>query len=85
MPRVRQGPDAAYLALGREYRWLAMVESGKFKSLKDIAKPEGGHGSFVSRSVNLTSGLRTSWRLSSTRRCRPKVTLFDVAVDPPAL
>jgi len=40
-----QGPDAAHLALGREYRWLAMVESGKFKSLKEIAKPEEDHGS----------------------------------------
>ena len=43
------------LALARGHRWLAMLESGKVKSLKEIAERENIDNSYVSRMVNLTS------------------------------
>lgn len=43
------------LALARGHRWLAMLESGEVKSLKEIAAREGVDNSYVSRMVNLTT------------------------------
>lgn len=43
------------LALARGHRWLAMLESGKVKFLKEIAAREGIDASYVSRMVNLTT------------------------------
>ncbi len=43
------------LALARGHRWLAMLESGEAKSLKEIATREGIDNSYVSRMVNLMS------------------------------
>jgi hypothetical protein len=43
------------LALARGHRWLAMLESGEAKSLKEIAAREGIDNSYVSRMVNLTT------------------------------
>jgi len=43
------------LALARGHRWLAMLESGAAKSLKEIAAREGIDNSYVSRMVNLTT------------------------------
>ena len=42
------------LALARGHRWLAMLESGEAKSLREIATRKGGDNSYVSRMVNLT-------------------------------
>ena len=63
---------ALQLALARGHRWLAMLESGEAKSLREIAALEGVDNSYVSRMVNLTTlapdGKRTantpwhSWR-----------------------
>lgn len=72
------------LALARGRRWLAMLESGEAKSLKEIAALEGIDNSYVSRMVNLTT-LAPDIVTASLDDAMPKhVTLFDLAVDPPA-
>ena len=48
-------PTSIQLALARGHRWLAMLESGEAKSLKEIATREGIDNSYVSRMVNLTT------------------------------
>ena len=47
-------PTPPQKALARGHRWLAMVESGKSKWLKEIAKREGVDTSYVRRMVTLT-------------------------------
>ncbi|MCL9826657.1 hypothetical protein [Ralstonia solanacearum] len=73
------------LALARGHRWLAMLESGEAKSLKEIATLEGVDNSYVSRMVNLTT-LAPDIVAAILDDAMPNhVTLFDLAVDPPAL
>jgi len=73
------------LALARGHRWLAMLESGEAKSLKEIAAAEGIDNSYVSRMVNLTA-LAPDIVAAILDDAMPNhVTLFDLAVDPPAL
>lgn len=43
------------LARGSVHRWLATLESGEAKSLREIATREGVDNSYVSRMVNLTT------------------------------
>jgi hypothetical protein len=40
-------PTPLQLALARGHRWLAMLESGEAKSLKEIARREGADDSYV--------------------------------------
>ncbi len=71
--------------MARGHRWLAMLESGKVKSLKEIGMREGIDNSYVSRMVNLTT-LAPDIVVVILNVARPKhITLFDLAVDPPAL
>ncbi|CAZ88581.1 putative phage-related protein [Thiomonas arsenitoxydans] len=73
------------LALARGHRWLAMLESGEVKSLKEIATLEGVDNSYVSRMVNLTT-LAPDIVAAILDDAMPNhVTLFDLAVNPPAL
>ena len=73
------------LALARGHSWLAMLESGEAKSLKEIAAREGIDNSYVSRMVNLTT-LAPEIVAAILDDAMPNhVTLFDLAVDPPAL
>ena len=73
------------LALARGHRWLAILESGEAKSLKEIAAAEGIDNSYVSRMVNLTT-LAPDIVAAILDDAMPNhVTLFDLAVDPPAL
>ncbi len=73
------------LALARCHRWLAMLESGEVKSLKEIGVREGIDSSYVSRMVNLTT-LAPDIVAAILDDAMPNhVTLFDLAVDPPAL
>ena len=73
------------LALARGHRWLAMLESGEVKSLKEIATLEGIDNSYVSRMVNLTT-LAPDIIAAILDDAMPNhVTLFGLAVDPPAL
>lgn len=73
------------LALARGHRWLAMLESGEVKSLREIAAREGVDCSYVSRMVNLTT-LAPDVVAAILDDVLPNhVTLFDLAVDPPVL
>ena len=73
------------LALARGHRWLAMLESGEAKSLKEIAAREGIDNSYVSRMVNLTTLAPDIVAAILDDTLPGHITLFDLAVDPPAL
>ena len=73
------------LALARGYRWLTMLESGEVKSLKEIAAHEAIDNSYVSRMVNLTTLAPDIVAAILDDALPNHVTLFDLAVDPPAL
>jgi hypothetical protein len=73
------------LALARGHRWLAMLESGQVKSLKEIAVREAIDNSYVSRMVNLTTLAPDIVAAILDDALPNHVTLFDLAVDPPAL
>lgn len=78
-------PTPLQRALARGHRWLAMLESGEVKSLKAIAARQGIDDSYVSRMVNLTT-LAPDIVASILDDTLPhQVTLFGLAVDPPAL
>ena len=73
------------LALARGHRWLAMLESGEAKSLREIAAREAVDNSYVSRMVNLTT-LAPDIVAAILDDAIPKqITKLDMAVDPPAL
>lgn len=76
---------ALQLALARGHRWLAMLESGKVKSLKEIAAREGVDNSYVSRMVNLTTLAPDIVDAILQNVLPDHLTLFDIAVDPPSL
>lgn len=78
-------PTTIQLALARGHRWLAMLESGEAKSLKEIATREGIDNSYVSRMVNLTTLAPDIVAAILDDALPNHVTLFDLAVDPPAL
>jgi hypothetical protein len=85
-PRDWDGePTAIQMALARGYRWLAMLESGQVKNLTEIATLEGIDNSYVSRMVNLTSLAPDIVAVILDDTLPINVTLFDIAVDPPAL
>ena len=73
------------LALARGHRWLAMLESGEVKSLKEIAARDGVDNSYVSRMVNLTTLAPDIVAAILDDTLPDHLTLFDIAVDPPAL
>ena len=73
------------LALARGHRWLAMLESGEAKSLREIAAREGIDNSYVSRMVNLTTLAPDIVAVILDDTLPNHITLFDLAVDPPAL
>lgn len=73
------------LALARGHRWLAMLESGEVKSLREIAAHEGVDSSYVSRMVNLTTLAPDIVAAILDDALPNHITLFDLAVDPPVL
>lgn len=73
------------LALARGYRWLAMLESGQVKNLTEIAALEGIDNSYVSRMVNLTTLSPDIVEAILEDALPDHLTLFDLAVNPPAL
>jgi len=78
-------PTSVQLALARGYRWLAMLESGEAKSLKEITTREGIDNNYFSRMVNLTTLAPDIVAAILDDALPNHVTLFDLAVDPPAL
>ena len=73
------------LALARGHRWLAMLESGKVKTMTEIAEREGIDNSYVSRMVNLTTLAPDIVEAILEDALPDHLTLFDIAVDPPSL
>jgi hypothetical protein len=73
------------LALARGHQWLTMLESGESKSLREIAAREGVDSSYVSRMVNLTTLAPDIMAAILDDELPNDITLFDLAVDPPAL
>ena len=72
------------LALARGHRWLAMLESGEVKSLREISARDGVDNSYVSRMVNLTTLAPDIVDAILQNALQDHLTLFDLAVDPPA-
>ena len=62
-----------------------MLESGEAKPLKEIATREGIDNSYVSRMVNLTTPALDIVAAILDDALPNHLTLFDLAVDPPAL
>jgi hypothetical protein len=73
------------LALARGHSWLAMLESGEAKSLREIAAREGIDSSYVSRMVNMTTLAPKIIAAILDETLPDNIILFDLAVDPPAL
>ena len=73
------------LALARGHKWLAMLESGEVSTMTEIAKREGIDNSYVSRMVNLTTLAPDIIDAILLNELPDHLTLFDLAVDPPAL
>jgi hypothetical protein len=78
-------PTSLQLALARGHRWLAMLESGQVSSLREIAALEGVDNSYVSRMMNLTVLAPDIVEAILDDALPDHLTLFDIAVDPPAL
>ena len=78
-------PTALQLALARGHRWLALLESGKVSSLREIAAQEGVDNSYVSRMMNLTVLAPDIVEAILDDTVPDHLTLFDIAVDPSAL
>lgn len=62
-----------------------MLVSGEAKSLREIATREGVDNSYVSRMVNLTTLAPDIVAAILDDALPNHITLFDLAVDPPAL
>jgi len=73
------------MALARGHRWLAMLQSGEVSSLREIAAREGVDNSYVSRMMNLTVLAPDIVAAILDDALPDHTTLFDLAVDPPAL
>ena len=78
-------PTPLQLALARGHRLLAMLESGDVKSLKEIAAVEGVDNNYVRRMVNLTTLAPDILAAILADNLSDHITLFELAVDPPAL
>jgi len=78
-------PTPLQLALARGHRWLAMLESGEAKSMKEIARREGVDDSYVSRMVNLTTLAPNIVAAILDETLPPEVTLFELAAGTPLL
>jgi hypothetical protein len=78
-------PTPLQLALARGHRWLAMLESGEVRSMKEIARREGVDDSYVSRMVNLTTLAPDIVAAILDETLPPEVTLFELAAGTPLL
>jgi hypothetical protein len=78
-------PTPVQLTLARGHRWLAMLESGEVKSMKEIARREGVDDSYVSRMVNLTTLAQDIVAAILDESLPPEVTLFELAAGTPVV
>ncbi len=84
-PQKPPEPTPLQRALVRGYLWLAMLESGEVKTIRELAAREGVDNSYVSRMINLT--LLPPWTIAAILddTLPDSITLFELAADPPAL
>ena len=78
-------PTLLQLALACGHPWLALLESGEAKSMKEIATREGIDDSYVSRMVNLTTLAPDIVGAILDETLPPEVTLFELAAGTPLL
>ena len=78
-------PTSLQLALARGHRWLVMLKSGEVNTLRTLAAREGIDNSYVSRMVNPTTLAPNIVATILDDALPNHLTLFDLAVDPPAL
>jgi hypothetical protein len=76
-------PTPLQLALASGHRWLAMLESGEVKSMKELARREGVDDSYVSRMVNLTTIAPDIVAAILEETLPEEVTLFELAAGTP--
>ena len=83
MPQKPSRPTSMQRALARGHRWLAMLESGEVKTLRELAVRKGVDNSYVSRMINLTmlSPYVAAAILDNT--LLDHITLLELATDPP--
>lgn len=67
------------------HTWLAMLESGKVKSLKEITERENIDNIYVSRMVNLTCLSPDMVAAILEDEMPDDITQFELAVEPPLL
>lgn len=78
-------PTPIQQALARGHRWLEMLESGKAKTLTEVAELEGMDRAYVSRMVNLTTLAPDIVAAILDETLPDQVTLFDLASGTPLL
>lgn len=72
-------------ALAYGHRWLAMMESGRFRTLTELAEHEGMDRAYVSRLVSLTLLAPDIVAAILDETLPSEVTLFDLASGIPLL
>jgi hypothetical protein len=82
-PHKPLAPTAIQQALARGHRWLAMLESGEVKTMREIAIREGVGNSYVSRMINMTTLSPYVVAAILDDLLPNDAILFDMAVDPP--
>lgn len=82
-PQKALEPTAMQLALARGHCWLAMLESGEVRTMRELAVRESVDNSYVSRMINMT--LLPPWTIAAILddTLPDDAILFDMAVDPP--
>jgi hypothetical protein len=81
--RWGSSPIPLQLAPAQGHRWLAMLESGEMKSMKELARREGVDDSYVSRMVHRTTRAPGIIAATLDERPPPEVTLFELAAGRP--
>ncbi|CAE6724100.1 LacI family transcriptional regulator [Candidatus Nitrotoga fabula] len=83
MPQKLSRPTSMQQALARGHRWLAMLESGEVKTLRELAIREGVDNSYVSRMINLTMLSPYIVAAILDDSLPDHITLLELAADPP--
>lgn len=81
--QLQEEPPPLQQALVRGHRWLAMLETGEVKTMRELATREGVDNSYVSRMINLT--MLPPWTVAAILddKMPDDTVLFDLAVEPP--
>jgi hypothetical protein len=76
-------PTQLQLALARGHRWLAMLESGQFTSIRALAARAGVDNSYVSRMLNLTTLASDVVAAILDDEVPGHITLHDLSINTP--